>query len=60
MLNRMAIKITIIFITYFRKILNMASLNDFNVQFVRKQWSNMIAKYRQYKVSYNSKMIPNQ
>lgn len=29
----------------------MANLDDFNVQFVRKQWSNMITKYRKYKVS---------
>ncbi|KAI9590147.1 probable serine/threonine-protein kinase cdc7 isoform X1 [Glossina fuscipes] len=32
-----------------KQILSVAKLEDFNVFFVRKQWSNMVAKYKQYK-----------
>lgn len=34
---------------HYRQILSVAKLEDFNVFFVRKQWSNMVAKYKQYK-----------
>lgn len=33
-----------------RKVLSVAKLDDFNVFFVRKQWSNMLTRYKQYKV----------
>ncbi|KAM7346485.1 uncharacterized protein ACRADG_006397 [Cochliomyia hominivorax] len=32
-----------------KNILIAANLDDFNVFFVRKQWSNMLARYKQYK-----------
>ncbi|XP_075158341.1 uncharacterized protein LOC142231599 [Haematobia irritans] len=34
-----------------KKVLSVAKLDDFNVFFVRKQWSNMLTKYKQYKQS---------
>uniref|UniRef100_A0A1I8PRT0 MADF domain-containing protein n=1 Tax=Stomoxys calcitrans TaxID=35570 RepID=A0A1I8PRT0_STOCA len=32
-----------------KKVLSVAKLDDFNVFFVRKQWSNMLTRYKQYK-----------
>ncbi|XP_055847117.1 uncharacterized protein LOC129912748 [Episyrphus balteatus] len=32
-----------------KKIMTTAKLNDFNVCFVRKQWANLLAKYKAYK-----------
>ncbi|XP_055909713.1 uncharacterized protein LOC129944362 [Eupeodes corollae] len=32
-----------------KKIMNTAKLNEFNVCFVRKQWANLLAKYKVYK-----------
>lgn len=32
-----------------KKIMTAAKLNDFNVCFVRKQWANLLAKYKAYK-----------
>ncbi|XP_067639294.1 uncharacterized protein [Eurosta solidaginis] len=32
-----------------KKVLSLAKLDDYNVFFVRKQWSNMVNKYKQYK-----------
>ncbi|XP_011177422.1 uncharacterized protein LOC105208993 [Zeugodacus cucurbitae] len=41
-----------------KKILSLAKLDDYNVFFVRKQWSNMVNKYKQYK-SNRLDVIPN-
>lgn len=44
------------FFIYLRNILIAANLDDFNVFFVRKQWSNMLARYKQYKVSVSEEV----
>lgn len=41
-----------------KRILTLAKLDDYNVYFVRKQWSNMVNKYKQYKLN-RLDVIPN-
>ncbi|XP_036319409.1 uncharacterized protein LOC118733884 [Rhagoletis pomonella] len=41
-----------------KKIVSLAKLDDYNVFFVRKQWSNMVNKYKQYKQN-RLDIIPN-
>ncbi|XP_054727251.1 uncharacterized protein LOC129236953 [Anastrepha obliqua] len=41
-----------------KKIVSLAKLDDYNVFFVRKQWSNMVNKYKQYKQN-RLDVIPN-